>query len=602
MKPLFALLMLCLAVTANAGNSKLELKYEIDVTKIESDSFNVTMTVNGVTSDSIVYQFIATSPGMYAVADAGRFVGSFKAYTASGSELPVSRASTNQYLIRNSKQLAKVSYRVEDTYDTAIQEHLIGPMGGTNIERDNAVINSQMVVGYFKGYQINPMQITFRYPKEWKIATALPEKKGVYYADSFDHLVDSPVLLGKLTEASLKIRGARIDVYCYSEHDIIQADSVLTYIKGIIESADKFLNGLPVNRFVFLFHFRKNTGPVVGALEHNYSSYFYMQENPISQVAPLMTAFAAHEFFHIVTPLNIHSEVIEPYNFETPVPSQHLWLYEGATEWAQMMMRVCGGLINEQQFLGVITQKLKISDGFRKDVSLQELSLGSFGELNSQYQNIYYKGALTAMILDMKLLELSKGKTGLREIIKQLSKKYGPKKTFSEKNFFDEFVAMTYPEITDFFERYVKKAEPLPLKEYLAKGGFNYNAEIRTGQYKADTGKYALTVNGDNQVVFIQVDTTHAINRELGVHDGDVMLKVKYQDQEAVPLVQNVIQLVNSIQIDSTFSIFIKRGDQEKVLTAKAGKKEIIVTHKLESMENPSKEQLEFRKLWLSNR
>lgn len=602
MKFMSIFLILTMAVSIHAADSKLELKYEIDVTKIESDSFDVTITVKGIMSDSIVYQFIATSPGMYAVADAGRFVGSFKAFSTSGAELPVYRSSTNQYLIRNSIQLAKITYRVEDTYDTAIKENLIGPMGGTNIERDNAVINSQMVVGYFKGYQTNPMQVTFRYPKDWKIATALPEKKGVYYADSFDHLVDSPVLLGKLTEASLKVRGARIDVYCYSEYDVIHADSVMSYMKGIIESADKFLNGLPVNRFVFLFHFRKNTGPIIGALEHNYSSYFYMQENPVSQVAPLMTAFAAHEFFHIVTPLNIHSELIEPYNFEKPLPSQHLWLYEGVTEWAQMMMRVCGGLIDQQQFLGVITQKLKISDGFRKDVSLQELSLGSYGELNSQYQNIYYKGALTAMILDMKLLELSKGKTGLREIIKKLSKKYGPKKTFSEKNFFDEFVAMTYPEIADFFERYVKKAEPLPLKEYLAKAGFDYNAEIRTGQYKADTGKFALTVSGENQVVFIQVDTAHAVNRQLGVQNGDIMLKVKYQDQEAVPLVQNVIQLVNSIQTDSMFSIVIKRGDQEKVLTAKAGKKEIVETHKLVPIENSSKEQLEFRKKWLSNR
>ena len=56
-------------------------------------------------------------------------------------------------------------------------------------------------------------------------------------------------------------------------------------------------------------------------------------------VGRFVTDIAAHEFFHIVTPLNIHSEIIEHFNFVTPVPSQHLWLYEGTTEWAAHAMQ-----------------------------------------------------------------------------------------------------------------------------------------------------------------------------------------------------------------------------------------------------------------------
>ena len=44
------------------------------------------------------------------------------------------------------------------------------------------------------------------------------------------------------------------------------------------------------------------------------------------EVGVAVTDMAAHEFFHIVTPLNIHSEIIEHFNFATPTPSQHLWL------------------------------------------------------------------------------------------------------------------------------------------------------------------------------------------------------------------------------------------------------------------------------------
>ena len=95
----------------------------------------------------------------------------------------------------------------------------------------------------------------------------------------------------------------------------------------------------------------------------------------------------------------------------------------------------------------------------------------------SQYANIYEKGAIVPGLLDIRLLELSNGKRGLREVINELSHKYGPHKPFSEKTFFDDFTAMTYPEIADFFDKYIKGTEPLPLKEYYAKIGINYEKE-----------------------------------------------------------------------------------------------------------------------------
>jgi hypothetical protein len=63
-----------------------------------------------------------------------------------------------------------------------------------------------------------------------------------------------------------------------------------------------------------------------------------------------VTDIAAHEFFHVVTPLNIHSEIIEHFNFVmTPVPSRHLWLYEGTTEWAAHAMQLRAGLEDERR-------------------------------------------------------------------------------------------------------------------------------------------------------------------------------------------------------------------------------------------------------------
>lgn len=582
------------------ADGPLTLRYTVDLTRLETDSFFVTLDVSGIATDSVFFQFAATAPGTYEVENAGRFVGGFEATASDGNALDVVRTGINQYLIRNATRLSNIRYRVEDTYDTSIPEDIVGPMSGTNIESNNAVVNGQMVYGYFHGFQGNPMTIDFRLPTGWSIGTALPRHGDSYVAESFDHVVDSPALLGRLTYANLKLRKTKVDIYCFSENNIVTSDSLLTHLRDMLKAADRFLDGLPVDRFVFLFHFRKEVGRSFGALEHKYSSYFYMPERPISQSRSLLISFAAHEFFHVVTPLNIHSEIIETYNFETPTPSRHLWLYEGTTEWAAHKMQRLAGLTSEREYLETITQKLKTNDFFRPDVSLLQISLGSYGEWASEYQNIYNRGALTAMLLDMRLLELSRGKRGLRDVIKDLSKKYGPKRSFTDSTFFGEFVAMTYPEIQAFFDQYVKESDPLPMEEYLGKAGYRYSPRIATGQFRARGPRASYAVDAQGKIAVSKTDTSDSVTRELGLEAGDVLLTFGIGETEYT--IERFAAFAKDLRIGEAFWMKVRRGDAERVLTAKAGQSEIILTHVITEMEKPSREQKDFRKRWIGQR
>ena len=129
----------------------------------------------------------------------------------------------------------------------------------------------------------------------------------------------------------------------------------------------------------------------------------------------------AHEFMHILTPLNLHSEIIHTYNFAVPTPSEHIWLYEGVTEWASNIMQLRSGLMNIEEFLKEITRKLNVNDQFDMDISLSRMGLESYTpEGNSQFINFYHRGALTAALLDVRLLGLSHGTKGLREVFLEL--------------------------------------------------------------------------------------------------------------------------------------------------------------------------------------
>jgi predicted metalloprotease with PDZ domain len=240
---------------------------------------------------------------------------------------------------------------------------------------------------------------------------------------------------------------------------------------GMLQAAGRFLGKLPVDRYTFLYHFEDRPA---GAWEHSLSSEYVFQESEFTDsVGRYVTDIAAHEFFHVVTPLNIHSEIIERFNFVTPVPSQHLWLYEGTTEWAAHAMQLRSGLKSPEEYLKKVIQKMQVDRAkFDSTYSLRELALTSYTDSGqAQYANIYMRGALTAGLLDIRLLELSGGTRGLQELIAELTRKYGKRRAFPEATLVDTLVAMTYPEIQDFFDRYVWESERLPVAEYYGKLG-----------------------------------------------------------------------------------------------------------------------------------
>ena len=74
-------------------------------------------------------------------------------------------------------------------------------------------------------------------------------------------------------------------------------------------------------------------------------------------------------------------------------------------------------------------------------------------------------------MLDIRLLELSGGEYGLREVLLRLIAAYGKGNPVSEETFFDDFAEMTFPEIREFFDQYVLGSESLPHAEYFAKLG-----------------------------------------------------------------------------------------------------------------------------------
>ncbi|MEW6041675.1 MAG: peptidase, partial [Elusimicrobiota bacterium] len=380
-------------------------KFYVNLNDRSDDLFKVTLIPGKLTDQNNIYQFAATAPGTYQIMNIGRYVRSFKAYDKNENEISTKQLSVNQWEISNPSEVKKIEYSIAETFDTKMESDPVYPMCGSSLEDDHALINGQTVFGYFHGMQKYPIEIKLDYPSDWTIGTALVQNNDGYYtAPDYDYIVDSPILLGNLTKASTKVEETTVDIFTYSKTGMITSDNILMICEDVLNAAGQFTKGLPVDRYVFLFHFENFSA---GAWEHNYSSIYVYKEDPLSEeLAESLRSTAAHEFFHVVTPLQIHSELVENFNYEKPVMSQHLWFYEGVTEWASDIMQMRDYLITLDDYLQQVKQKLSINDNFNKDLSLTELGINCIN-LQDQYFNIYNKGAVVGTLLDLRLLELS---------------------------------------------------------------------------------------------------------------------------------------------------------------------------------------------------
>jgi predicted metalloprotease with PDZ domain len=61
----------------------------------------------------------------------------------------------------------------------------------------------------------------------------------------------------------------------------------------------------------------------------------------IKELVKSMMDVVSHEFFHIVTPLSIHSKEIQYFDYNTKM-SEHLWMYEGVTEYFANLSKSIG--------------------------------------------------------------------------------------------------------------------------------------------------------------------------------------------------------------------------------------------------------------------
>lgn len=590
-----------------------QYQVSIDLNVVQDDMIKVVINPPSGLKGEVEYSLPKVVPGTYSIANYGRFVQDFAALDANGMRVASSKISENTWKIEKAELVASIEYWVNDSYD--FDNSGVFEPAGTNIEEGkNFLLNIFGFVGYLEGKDKLPYTLNMAYPLALYGTSALKRDSAApgfdrWTADSYFLLHDSPIMYAAPDTASTVVGGALITIHSYSPNGMVSAAFMMEQVTDLFEATRVYLGGtLPVDRYVILAYYAEGDDfdRGFGALEHWNSTVFFLPEVPAEYIAKEITDITSHEFLHIITPLNIHSEEIGNFDFTNPKMSKHLWMYEGVTEYTSHLVQVKAGLISEEEFVATMKEKIETSlDSYNDRVPFTVMSENCLDIYKQDYYNVYQKGALIGMCLDLALLNWSDGTYDLAMLMKDLSGKYGSEKSFKDEDLFDDIESFTGPEIREFFIRYVEGAEALPFEDCFDFAGIVYIDE-RVVTALSFTGA-AFSVNQENgRLVVVENEEMDAFGNALGLQVGDELVSFDGMKIDLTNYAEVIDTYRKNRQAGDLIVVVVQRTDskgkaKELKLKGKAVERTTTVRHTVVQNPNPTERQLMIRKAWINN-
>ena len=572
------------AVAQKTKELRKQVGVNLDLIDVKDDKVKVTVTAPSLSESEIVYHLPKIIPGTYSVDDYGKMIEQFKAFDAKGNALQVNVVDKNSWQIKEANRLKTITYLVNDTYDTEksmrFGEGIFSPAGTNIAAGKNFMINQHGFVGYFENKKDLNYVLSIQHPENLYGATALVDtdeskEKDVFVASRYNELVDNPILYAKPDYVTFTVDGMTILFSVYSPSGKHSAAALSADIEKMIRAQKKFLGPINNNKkyaiLLYLSDMEAADAKGFGALEHNTSTTVVFPEMMGKEMlGKQLIDVVSHEFFHIVTPLGVHSTEIHDFDFNTPKMSQHLWMYEGITEYFANLFQVNQGLITEDAFYNRMRDKIRNTKRYNDTMPFTEMSQNVLNApYKDQYTNVYEKGALIGMCIDIIIREKSKGERGVLDLMQKLTQEFGPEKPFNDAALFERIIALTYPEVGEFLRTHVAGNTPIDYGFYFAKMGIGKGTIKKVENPLFNKNKPCISSNSDKALIVRKGIELSPFMQAIGLKEDDVIVRINNKSY-TIDSIAEVMDTVQKWANNEPVTITIKRGTTEMTLNGKA--------------------------------
>ena len=607
----------CGAGKALMSVEKSTIVASIDLINVVEDRVQVDLNPGAFTTSTVIFRIPKTVPGTYSSDNYGKYIQDFKALDYKGAELKATKLDDNSWSIANGVNLDKVQYWVNDTYDTEneVEDAVFSPAGTNIAVGSNFMLNLHGFVGYFDGFKEVPYSILINKPADLIATTTLsiePNRKpdslwDGFLAKRYFDVIDNPIMYAKPNTESFEINGITVTLSLFSPNNVYKAADLKERMKSMMGAQKKFLGEVDstkeYNILLYLSDVNIPDANGYGALEHHTSTVVVLPEAmDIGRLEQSMVDVVSHEFFHIVTPLSVHSKEIQYFDFNDPKMSQHLWMYEGTTEYFANLFQVQQGLISEDDFYVRMLGKINNAEFYDDNMSFTEMSKNILEQpYEPNYANVYEKGALINMCLDIILREKSNGEKSMLWLMKELSKKYGTDVPFEDDALFGEIVSITYPEVDVFLKQHVIGDTPIDYEVYFEKVGLATNDVQESTGYFFDGQIPYMDVDVQNDsVVFIRENIElNSFFEDLKLQGGDIFKTINGQDINLETL-RPIIGESFAWTPETEISMTVVRDGEIVAVEGVVGQP-VKKVKKIVPLQELSQKTIDLRNAWLKN-
>jgi predicted metalloprotease with PDZ domain len=432
------------------------------------------------------------TPGSYLIREFARNVQDFAAESGDGEPLSWRKLDKSRWQVDTPDDgEVLVRYRVYANELSVRTSH---------VDASHAHVNGASVFMFVAGREDEEVQLEVIAPDGWRTSTPMRESApSTFTAASFDELVDSPLEIGTHTLLEWEQHGVphAFAIWGRAHH---AHDSLVEDTKKIVDAAALMFGGLPYDRYLFVLHLVPSGR---GGLEHAASTVLQMGRDAFDgESYESLLALIAHEFFHVWNAKRIRPEPLGPFDYLRENYTRNLWVVEGLTTYYTDLLLVRAGLMKPDRYLERLGDSIARHRALpgRHHQTLEESSFDTWIRFyrpdantpNSQV-SYYHKGALVALLLDMRIRRDSNNERSLDDLMRLLWERFGATDTgFPEDP--DDGIRSLAEEVygdslDEFFDRYVRGTDELEIEGALDVAGLRIarEPEATTGEGLAGT-------------------------------------------------------------------------------------------------------------------
>jgi predicted metalloprotease with PDZ domain len=554
---------------------------------------DVEMTISGLSQKTLDLKMPVWAPGSYLVREFTRNIETFTA-SASGKELPVVKTRKNVWHITSENTSSvTVKYRVY-AFEASVRTSFI--------DAQHAFLSSPDIFLYPDGMLKSPSTVRIIPYKGWTtVSTSLEKVNGDAFtrtAPDYDILFDSPIEVGTQDVFSFKVGGTDYEV-AMSGGGNYNKDRIKKDFTRLIEEEVAIFGENPNKHYTFIIHNYLKGG---GGLEHLNSTTLGATRDGYNHEGTYQSflSLAAHEHFHLWNVKRLRPIALGPFDYDNENYTTNLWIAEGFTAYYQDIIVNRTQLYAPQNYLDRMAAQITSLEN-QPGVKVQSVAMASYDAWIKAYRpnenstnntiSYYTKGAIIAMMLDLEIINNSKGKYSLDDVMQYTYNEYykNKKRGYTDEEFKLALEKFAGKNLNDFYNKYINGVADIDYNSYLTYAGCKLNNELAD----ANTASLGITMIPNTSRVIV----TSVLRGSAAWDDG-----INVNDE---------IITIDGNNVDSRKPLFgdKKPGDKISVTLIRDGvemtlpvtlKRAATVKFKLEQLSNPSAQQLTVRKKWLS--